>query len=1091
MTKGELSAQAANLERATQSVKKCSSATVESLKAILLCEAPALPKIGRMRAKPVVSVPTNGKNQGTTRTKRQNTIAICEGVDQKQEAIGIEERIALATITVNNVLKSLTEATKNTHSHASPHCVRTAFKSSSANCPTPRSQTPLQLISVNQNATPRKNITGRCSSTDGLDLYEDGLRAQARCAQVAFVSLRVIYDQEKPTARLPALQLEKGMSALIQKFIAVGFYDLALKEIRILKRRLLTLSNTGFRQIQSRTLEPKHHSKDRCLDVSKESMASLLSFGHGFHEGEALSLVTTTQIQLLKILASVGVDQPHIILEQLSSTTTNSLVNLIHQKIKSKQPHEIAKAASDLEIVAQLVLRICDKVSSLAKSSKDRPNPVSAEQLLQMQTAALAVRAKWWKLSGHEVQVTKDAFTPLNQFLEGFKSTAQSPKLDQYRSAQEALEAVTALLRSNKTPYDEYGTSVYQILAEFAQAAGQFKQGAMWIQKAIDSYQDGETSTLQRCAMFCRKITLQLSLNSDKMIVPPNTVVLSNAADQLAGNLHGNPADLDELLVVITSLRKSLIAFILKTTRDCEDRRSPYLEVIPKCLQLVSLSVNFTTRYLGNHPTQDRNEKTMLRYAHRMRLILAIAKPMIEAVISMARSFARSHTTEWTIITRAVNDCVELAISLQELRAKRPDEQKRISDTLTSLPHLSDPFWYRYICLKGECIDCKEQKQCLKASIDILQLCNPQQQIAHSLSKRLAHYGKLLEMAQDHTAALKMYGEALHLSISLGIVAKAASAASTRSMVYVLDEDEDFEILARTLDAYSSVALKLKDSNPSLGTYFDVDWISIDHRILLLGHQLSALAIKLESSSRSSLLYETAHDISRCMLDLCDKGSYPVQRLHVITQMFYLQLSYPGAVEELALLSSLAECVIDPVSLSGTESGLHTYAAHLSQCRDLFKAVCKQEPDVQAIERVLTAWTRILHESLDPSCLRMLIYDMKAWYLQLEIIIGFLGLQNLQSLRCLALYVYTGASELSGAIGGPDTVLNLIQLASQYIKLGYCGLGGKALQRADRYLEGLEVGEKTRICWHLANAEMALEINSQKGWSVVRSSKRK
>ena len=1088
---GELSAQAANLQRAIQSPTKCTSTTVETLKAVLLPEPSKLPQARTTHAKSNISVPVDGKYQSRIKTKRQNTIAICEDVGQDHEAINIEERIVLATNIVNHVLKSLTNAAQNAGSRAPLRSKRISTERSSSgsaaiNCPTSRSETPLQSICGNQNITPCRNLNDKCLPADGVDRYDSGLKAQARCAQVAFASLRFIHDQGKRSPRFPALQLEKGMSALVQKLVAIGFNDLALKEIRILKSRLSVIPTTEHQQIESRKYGSKQKSRGQCHGASKESIAGLLRVGHKAHQGPALSLVITTQLQILKILTSVGVDNPDIILEQLSSETPNSLVNLIQRKIASKHPDEIDKAVGELENVAQLVLRICKKVLSEAMLSKVRLGSVSAEQVLQMQTAALAVRGKWWELARHKVDEAKDAFVPLNRFLESFKSIAQSPKLDQYRSAQQAFEAITTLLQPNNIPHTESVASTYQILAEFAQAAGQFKQGALWIQRGINSSQDGEISTVQRCAMVCQKIILQLRLDADEMTNLPDNDTLRSAADQLAGDLHGDPTNLDQLLVVVTSLRKSLVAFIITSKLDCENGRSNSCpEMITKCLQIVSLSVNFTVRYLGSSPNQEKNERAMLRYAHRTGLILAVARSMIDAVSSIVRYHAWNHVREWTMIYSAVNDCIELAESLKNLEDLRPDQQHSVTEIFKSLPRLSDSLWHRYVNLKGQCTDYKEQNQCLKASIKSLHLCGHEQQITHSLSKRLEQYGKLHEAARDHTTAFKIYGEALHLNISLGVVAKAAEAASTRSMLYVMNEVEDFRVLARTLDAYCSVASRLRESDPSLRTHFDLEEIGIDDRILLLGYQLSALSTNFRSSSRATILYETAQDISRIMLHLCDKVNYPVQKLYVITQVLSFRMNSTRAVAESVSSSPLEESSINPIS-PHTKSSLQIYSVHLIQCRDLLVAVHKREPDLKAVEEILTAWARMLHETPDSFRIHTLVYDIKAWYMHLEMIIAFLELQNLQSLRCLALYVYTTISQSSNMTGGPDIVLNLIQLGSQYIKLGHCGLGDKVLQKAGGYLERLEVETRNRIYWHLANAEMALEISNQNGWSVVK-----
>ena len=1089
MTQVELSAQAANFQRAISSATTCSSATVESLKAILLPDPPISSQLRKPLAKPM-RIPSNRtKQRSADKPSRQNIIAICEDMEQKQGAVDLEERLALATNIFNQVLKCLSEATRFSACRASNRpkgasLGRCSSDLSSPKSSSPRSQTPLQPISVNQNITPRQTASQTCSSSE-IYRDNDGLKAQARCAQIALASLRAIQDEGKRKVDLTALQVETGMSALINKFIALGFYDLAVREIRILRKRLYAALDVGRAPTKSAAKASKLGPRNSGSSVVKESLIGLLSFRHATCKGLVLSLVVTTQLQVLKILAQAGLDEPESLLEQLDFNTADSLVSLILRQANSNA-ETMHKAARELEIVAQLVLRICHKLTSTERHSNAYLEGYYAETILKLQTAALAVRAKWWSLSKHEMNVAKDVLIPLSRLLITFKKHTQLPNEKQYRAAQHAFMAIHRLIQPNDDYQDRTLSSIYHILADLAQAAGRAKEGSGWIQKAICSCPEEGNSPLQRCTMVCRSITLQLRADSTILSNPSSIALLGHAGGQLAKNLHGDPADLDELLVAVTSLRKSLICIILEDERKSKatDFR-PCQEIIRKCLDLVALTVRFTVRYMGNDPSQTSNEKTLVRYMHRKKLVMAVAAPMVDSIGNIARVYAKSHVEDWMIIKGALDDCLDFVAHLKCTKDIIIQEPQSSTKLVALLPRLSTPCWYRYLDLKKNDTDSKEQKQCLRACIEILQACASEAQIAGSLILKLEHYGQLHESAKDDAGALNIYKEALGLFVSHGVLVKAAEAGSAKSAAYLFEEDSEARHLGRTLQAYTRVASRLRESGSQIPGYYDSAELHDDHRALLLGYQLSALTSKPRSRSGSNMSCGTIRDLSKVLLDLCSSSDYPTQRLYAVVQMLYLRINRSAAVEDTVLLPALDDYAETQLLLSYTRSGVHCYTSHLFHSLSLLMAIRKSPPDLKTVENGLRSWAEMLGRISDICHLQGLVYDIKAWYLQLELVIEFLGFQNLHTLKCLALYVYTSASEMSGSMEGSSVSLRLVQLGSQYVRLGYCGLGGKALRRVNNNLVKLEESGEARLSWHLASAEMALETDDPASWLVL------
>ncbi|KAL9132139.1 MAG: hypothetical protein Q9217_000073 [Psora testacea] len=1077
MTRVELSAQAANLQRSVGSISTCTLATVESLKTLLLPESTCGSHSKNALTQSADGVPGRPPKGRLAKSTKQYSVAICEDLSPRHETTKTKERLAFATIIVNETLKSLTNAAKKTidQNNSCPQIAslaRCTSGCSNLDDAAPRGQSPLQQINANQNIGPSRRGVKRNSSTNSGN-KNDGLKAQAHCARIGFACLRTLQAQEK-SINLPYLQLEMGMSALVHKFIALGFFDLAVKELRILRKRLLSLYKGDSHVAESSHCNSKHAYKGPDPSPRKESVIELLSFGHISDRGPLLSLITTTQLQLLKILATVGVYDIGELIKKLRLDEPGCPALLIQHQIESTQEQTEEKAVHQLVTLAQVILKICDQM--LPISGVKRPVP-SAENILELRIIALQTKARWWYISQHTIDMTKDLAVPFAGFLDTYRRYSGASKEDQYHYAQKAFVAVTNLPQIDIRHHNQSLIPLYRILADLAHAAGQPKDVALWVDKAMGFLEDAKASQLPRCIVACHFATLRLRAESDQESPGAIITLLNKAAECLNGDLHGDSTELNELLVVVSSLRKSVSAVILRSRGDREDvgAQVPH-ELVNECLKLLALSMRFIVRYLGSAPGREANERNSTRYKHRATLVSSLVPSTIAAVSTLGRLYARSPLEEWDQVNAALQDCIELATCLEGSGFGEEQYQKTIQSSPFAL--ISNAYWCRYLSLSRVSADFREQKHCLRTSIALIKHCKHDVQREGSLLLKLEHYGILYESARDYRGALEIYEESLQAHINLGVVAKAAEAAMTSSLATIFDHHEMARLLSRTLLAYFRVASKLKEAGATLSLYYDPCELPVGQRMLLLDHQYSAMVSKLHSRSNASIYYSSIRGLTKTLLTLSSRDESAVRRLHLVVQMVYLRTIHPAALDE-SLLSPVLDEYGNQISptASSPSTTLQNYTCHLISSLALLVALREHKPNLNNIEETLRSWLDLLEQCPDFDALQSHVYDMKSWVLQLEMVLGYFDAQGLDYLKTLALQVSTKICESLPRNEFCETASKWTELGMQYTKLGYSGLASVTLQRAQRYLKGTDGSSTsaTNMKWHLASAELALE----------------
>ena len=869
------------------------------------------------------------------------------------------------------------------------------------------------------------------------------------------------------------------MSALIGKMLALGFDDIGLRELRILKRRLEASEVTSPDQGTAPSAaswkgEEKSESKT-------ETLAEMLRFRNISARGQLLSLMVTTQLQVLKILA-LRKDTSAIekALQHLQLSAPHSPANLIRQQQEPNVPASEVKVARQLESLTQALMALCPSNSATNGKSLPPGINVSPEITFQIQVLALQVRSTWWQISGHQSDIAKEIVGPFTQCLTNYSGRSRSTKAEKYEIATSAFESLKEYVQNVKGFREGSLFSTYQLLAESAQDSSQHSQAIRWVRKAKECARESTLSRVQSCNVNCRLVSLELQL-PDSEASEKLTSLLGDAAKSLKGDLQGESAELDELLLAVASLRRSAFCVFQSSHRSSKTtEKRAQASLTHQCSDIVLLCARFLVRYVGSGNNCEGHEKTVVRRDQRRRLGARFAFSTIESVAAIARLSADSEADAWDSLEIGLQDCSRLASSIADCSTndyQTTSENNRASPFLS----ISNAYWYRYQCLKRGATDAKSCRECLLMSIRLIRDLSLCERLAGSLPLKLEKLGQLYEDIRDYEKAANSYEEALRMELESDLLRRALETTALQSMATVLEPESELLPLSRKLSAYHRAASKAIDHGSRRPLLYDAKGLSPNERGVLLELQLVSLLSVLNAQRPTARTYNALNDIGMLLLSTYEHDKFPVRRLRVIVRLLSSLLTAPDALEN-DLTDILLEKPGIPATGTHFDTCLLSLQPHLLTCRCLLITLHQKSPNIKDLESVITSWSRLIQGKVDWASLQAHVYDVADWLIQLEMLSEYLDMQGLELYRVSVLNIAILVHEAALPVQCSALVSKLSELGSQHVRLGYSALAGSVLHKAQRYLEASEVSNKIKLRWHLSYAEYALGNRNLETW---------
>ncbi|ROV94698.1 hypothetical protein VSDG_06181 [Cytospora chrysosperma] len=1048
--------QAEQVKIAVASIATCTPATTVLLKDLLIPkddEAFTTNTTDPKATKPTRA--TSTRRNGTTSRAAEAKKAAGE----VKAELSAKEKAMLATHIINATLKSLGEAAKaplqatpkepaGEEDLVRPTARRRIRRSNSA------PMTPMQPRSLNRVST-SPDVTRKQARSPSKSNTSTGCLSTVECARVAFSALRALQTAGKIT--LPDLQLETGMSSLVGKLIGLGLTEHAVKELRLLKKRLDDLLGSG-----------KGSSKTT-PSASALKLSELLAFSEVKASGQLLNLVISTQTQVLRIMSKLKrpMDTEGA-LPLLRPSSPSSPMNLLLMTAGSSEA-ERAKAARQLETLSQLLIALTPSTSSsedgIASEPKLSISPLSA---LELQTIALQSRLSWWKLAGHKADVDKEILIPLSKCMVAYVRRTQKTQTSDYTGCLALFDKVQGQVssqnldcsRSSKSPL----ASICQTLATLAREAGHYSDAISWTEKFSQMVDRSRDSAAKCCATSATLLAYRLKL---PWKYPAQDPQIKEVLEGLQGPLRGDSSELDELLESLIMALKSAVKVLLGDMRDGEGNKyRPSTDFSGLLESLILQLPRFCLRWLGKRPSSQDDTKGLLRYEQRRTVLVKSAPQILDSALLLAKTNIGEKGMAWDKLDVLLHDCLGLLDSLGDLASVDPS-----SFYHAKISHLYYVQHTSFMTMsKRSKADAKENLglalRAMRRSIDCVKHRSSKEREKAQVLYKLERASELYRdtgRSEDALASLQTLRTILIEDGVLGSVAQALKSLSPRQAWAISQAAESLSWALRSITRTEQVW---------------VDWtLHLDEpeRIAALEHRLEFVLSKKGASLGT---VGCSDPFVETLLHLCSVERYPVRRLRILTRLLIANI---GSAEQLQIVQARMEEVaaISGEAYLGEDAGLRSALSHMQALSKSMFSLARHPPDHEQIEKSIGTWQSILDRSKDATDLNGRIDDVPGLLEHLQSVADHARLSNRNSLLLNALQL---AFDISRKAAVQDTGLSLqisAALALQLTNVGQSSKAATVLEQAKQSVQpGSAPGHEEIVRFLLSQAEYFIEIGN-------------
>ncbi|OAA76399.1 separin [Akanthomyces lecanii RCEF 1005] len=1023
---------------AVSSTATCTPATVVTIKELLLPDADS---------SSTVASKTRTISRQTTKTAGRAKASATTPTEQ----LSAKEKTALATHVINATIKSLTDAAKPqtlatpakpaTESDLRPATgKRTLRRSLSA----PLS--PIQPRSLNRVAT-SPNIAAKASRQPLGP--STGCLATAECARVAFACLRnlkgpLAHDQTD-------LQIENGMSALVGKLIGLGMNEQALKELRVLHRRLDVAAKPAASTAKT--------AKTAAVE-SPTTVSDLLSF-HMPVPSQFLVAVTTCQTQVLKLIASSKKPE-HIeaVLPHLRDIQVASPVKLLSAltKIGSK---EASKAARQLASLSQLVLSLAPSVSSqedaVAMEPRLSPSPLAA---FELQTLAFACQLRWWRIGGHSGKLDEELLSPLSRCLRAFARRFTSNDALLYKTMAASVEGLLQLAKAGGyAPTESTATpiaTIYQILGTSAYTAKKYDEAAQWfqnLQSTIESPEDAMVRYASICAWLLAAVLKRAKAVED------TEQLAQSVLDSLDGSLSGTASELNELLDSLSLARRSAVGRLMESMDSSQPAtRAP--DAIDSILKAFVLRYpRFIRRWLGNSPNKDAPPKHILQFDQRRQIVMKTISQTLDGTLMVIKCEIQNTPANWQQLDEVLQHCSALLETLSD-----PSQSHAKTEQLNNyLVKISSLYFAKFSQLRKHSQRKREENkqilQTLSRSIDTVKDLSAAERERAQLSTKLELFADMCKGSGRTDDAVQTLRSICTSMAEDGILRDVSAALATQAPTIAWNMNGKSSMLSRTLRSVAKL-----DKSWTDWTIF----LPETERAAVLEHLMH-----LTTSSRSALQF---HDPNlTALLRIYTPEKYPIRRLRVLLHVMYQNL---GNEDEVAAVHPHLQVSLRQAQAQdkAEDDGLAGFMPHLLNWHHSVQAVLDaDELSKSTVPQAIDTWTNMVGSCQTESSIYKVVDDPEALQDYLQSLGHLAGLRGENILQLKISQLLVSLSKLFAGHGQTTNsalIVRQSQLASQYISTGLYTKALDALDEAKGLLQQQdEVAPSVSVAYNMAQAE--------------------
>ena len=1053
-----------------EAVSTCATCTPSTLEALTLLLNSPIPPTGTLansrnnvrdnRPPAAASKPARGPISAKKKTR---TIGI--ETHSKPPVLTRLERLKLATEITNLVLKTLTDAIKvrSTRRNCGPEGgknkgIQRPILTSSQPQPT----TPLQPRSINRLS---KSPTKSPIEIKSQPVENENLIALAECARTALAALRTKTTSKDDELRLPPLQVEAAMSALVSKLLALEMLDLAHKELYVLGRRLgMGSEEKALNQSKSRTQAASQDNNSDCLRVT---LVNLLHVPQIPRDAQRLSLVVATQLHILKLLTLKprAFDGMKLV-EALSSDSQDSPQSLIRLTTDSQGQEKIAR---QLGTLAQAVQDLSKKHGN-QNGIGGNPKCCASGCCFRLQVMSLQTFWNSWILSGHKVDLPKQVMVPLKKYLNCYiedKRVVAETRFDLAESTLDKLYDMISVSRSlslsERKEFDLLRLHLYQGIIEVGKdeklSPGLCERIPYLVHQCLEIAERSDTSKAKQCSIRCRAALTVLS-NSD-ISQEIRVELLSQATKLLKNSMDGSSEDLDDLFTSVSSLRKSAMLTIVKKNKSTPASGEPQGELWSVMKQFILDSLDFLIRYLGRDPVVHKGS-ARLRFEKRLSLASKVAPATISNIMSLAKTAVNEDANIWKLLDEALQKCLRLAKDL-ELDQYEDGDPMKAPFNIHSL--ISNIYWNRYLVLRQQNRCFQELENMLRKSITILSDRPVNEQSEAQLPFKLERLIGIYENSDEWSKAVELYTQTLDFLQDSGDLELATQKAGQQSLDQVFAETGPHKALARVLGGYSKAIVRKNGECSKIIIAQAKSQASACTQGFLLEAQLLFI---LKSSRRQRSLREIADnvkDLSQELFCIYNAIDFPIRRLRTLC----LLLEFSTQDQSLVSCAPFHESLPEAFASVGNDAGLATFEGHYRAIFGILLAMLGDTPDTKLLSSSLDIWGGSVLASLESIQTQM--GDIERMLRLLDTIEEFLGPLGLVTERIAALNLSINLLRKAHNTDNPQYLGKTSVVARQLISLGFTKEAGVILQKGKSVAESGQRLDASKLEWHTAYAE--------------------
>ncbi|KAI1096493.1 peptidase family C50-domain-containing protein [Rostrohypoxylon terebratum] len=987
----------------------------------------------------------------TRAPSKANSNSTARGTPDNGQSLSPKEKAVLATQVITTSLKALGEAAKTTtnqiqDSQQAPKNVLTTSAARNVvqranSAPTKPQQR--QLNRTTTSPVPTKQIRSPTSLSPST-----GILSLVECVRTSFSILSTL--EASKALHLPELQWENGMSSFVNKLIGLNHFELAIKELRILKRRL---ERAGSEDNKSTTARTKVES-----NVNSRTLSELLDFTKVTIGGPGrLSLIISCQLQVLRIAHGMK-KSSHLenMLPLLREGCPNSPIKLLLLSLKDDNPDQ-TKCARNLESLSQSLLALTPGVS--AKDDDIATEPLlspSTEVALEVQALGLGIRLQSWSVSGHRGDVDKDILTPLSKCLSAFVRRSPSGNFSVIFSAFSQIWKHIEKLglrptESSRSPL----AAIYQVLAIVSRESGNTNEAKKWVGKIKSLIDPNEDSVARCCAIAAQLLALSL-----KQWSQVNEALLMEVLEGLRGPLGGTTAEMDDLLVSVCLLRKSVMSLVVGKNEGSCSLSQATLKLLESFIFLLP---RFTLRWLGKPPGTANGPKEILRFDQRRGTLSTQLPQIIDSALLFSKLLLDKDQLVWDTMDSTLQDCLTILDYMGDIA----QPGTKVNPNPSYHIKISHLYYQVHVALRKTPSKTTEATslKALRKSIDSVK---NQSEAEQSKAQLLAKWERFAELCRasgrlnDALDALRSIRD--HL-VRQEVVSKVTQSLATEPWSMAWQLNSDVEQLSRTVCNIAKLDRK----------HTDWTWLlsGLD-KATALEHDLYAIIFKEPK-------YKPEVDLSgttvKALLEIYSAEQFPIRRLRALLHLLAAKI---GASDEVIELRAEIDTVLKTINggALANDSGLIRYVSHLQALATCILGLATANINTPPFKEAVANWRTMVSKCELAEQLSVYIDNPSQLLTVLQSLVDFARIEGLETLQTEILELSISISKLSPSNNFEILVNQSIALCQQHLSHGWSSKAEKLLQDNEERLSQPDVDRELIVAYQLAAAEYHLSLGA-------------